>query len=327
LKASQMVGMDCSESAEEVKHLFLNSLAFPERVGHILQAKVKVLNEELTMVDGRILERDYIPIIFQNKYKGHLWHYRDITSRKQVELALKAAKEEAEESNRLKTIFLGNLSHEVRTPLQGILGFAEILENASLSETKRLEYINIIKQRTGDMQNIIESLLDMASLETGEIRAFPVALNLYEAVEHIFTKTKQDHHLKGRPLTLTLENTLSPVTMVMIDPQHLAQVLSNLMNNAVKFTSTGTITLVSTQTSSCFQISVKDTGVGIPEDKIHYIFEPFRQAHEGMSRSKGGIGLGLAICKKMVEMWGGQIQVQSQPGIGSTFSFTIPFFR
>ena len=325
LRPSEMIQMDCSKSAEEVKHFFVESSSFPVRVEHILREKVKVINEELKMLDNRILERDYIPIIFQDKYQGHLWHYRDITNRKQAEHALKAAKEEAEKSNRLKTIFLGNLSHEVRTPIQGILGFAEILENSKLNEKKRLEYLNIIKQRTGDMLNIIESLLDLASLETGEIRAFPAALNLSEAITAVFIRTKQDQHVTGKSIQLFLDNTIEESSLIHIDCQHLSQVLINLMNNALKFTNAGSITLQSTQCNSHYKICIKDTGVGIPEDKVQYIFEPFRQVHEGMSRSKGGIGLGLAICKKMVEMWGGKIQVESHPGKGSTFSFTIPF--
>jgi PAS domain S-box-containing protein len=255
----------------------------------------------------------------------------DNTEQKQRELELKklseqllSAKEEAEESNRLKTIFLGNLSHEVRTPLQGILGFAEILENPKLPEVKRKEYLSIIKRRTGDMQNIIESLLDMASLETGEIRAFPVKINLYETIEYIFDKAKQDFDLTGKPVKLLLENKLQHTDSTFIDPQHLLQVLTNLFSNALKFTNEGSITLHCEQSVAYFKISMIDTGIGIPVDKVDHIFEPFRQAHEGISRSKGGIGLGLAICKKMVQMWGGEINVASQPIKGSVFSFTVP---
>jgi PAS domain S-box-containing protein len=255
----------------------------------------------------------------------------DYTEQKQRELELKKisqelrnAKEEAEESNRLKTIFLGNLSHEVRTPLQGILGFAEILENPKLPELKRKEYLSIIKRRTGDMQNIIESLLDMASLETGEIRAFPVKTNLYEAIEFIFAKLLEDFAPMGKSLKLVLDNKFHPNDSVLIDPQHLLQVLTNLFGNALKFTNQGTITLRCEQSSTNYKVSIIDTGIGIPTDMIDCIFEPFRQAHEGISRSKGGIGLGLSICKKMVNMWGGKIEVISQPGNGSIFSFTVP---
>jgi PAS domain S-box-containing protein len=268
----------------------------------------------------------------KNKIIGLVGISVDNTEQKQRELELKklseelrTAKEEAEESNRLKTIFLGNLSHEVRTPLQGILGFAEILENPKLPELKRKEYLGIIKRRTGDMQNIIESLLDMASLETGEIRAFPVKVNLYETIEYIFAKAKQDFDVTGKPVKLLLENILQHSDSTFLDPQHLLQVLTNLFSNALKFTNDGSITLRCEQSVAYFKVSVIDTGIGIPIDKVDHIFEPFRQAHEGISRSKGGIGLGLAICKKMVQMWGGEIKVASQPNKGSVFSFTVPF--
>jgi PAS domain S-box-containing protein len=320
----QLIGIDCSLAAEQTKHLFSDPENFTSRVGEILQVKNKVLNEELPMADGRVLERDYIPIMINTKYHGHLWHYRDITSRKQSELALRKAKEEAEESNRLKTIFLGNLSHEVRTPLQGILGFAEILENPKLSETKRKEYLGIIKRRTGDMQNIIESLLDMASLETGEIKSFPVRVNLFDSIESTFEKAKQDFDLAGKTIQILLDNQLQVNDTTFVDPQHLHQVLMNLFSNALKFTNEGIVTLRCEQLPAHFKISMIDTGIGIPAEKVERIFEPFRQAHEGISRSKGGIGLGLAICKKMVHMWGGTLEVKSQANKGSIFIFTMP---
>ncbi|WP_276371563.1 PAS domain S-box protein [Chryseolinea sp. H1M3-3] len=237
---------------------------------------------------------------------------------------LQKAKEEAEESNRLKTIFLGNLSHEVRTPLQGILGFAEILENAELPDSKRKEFLNIIKRRTSDMQNIIESLLDMASLENGEIKSFPVETNLNDFILDVFTKTKQDFSLTAKPIQVVFESNLPKNALALIDPQHLHQVLTNLLRNAIKFTNSGSITVDCENSNDFYIIHVIDTGIGIEPGKIEHIFKPFRQAHEGISRSKGGIGLGLSISKKMVELWEGTIELVSEIGKGSTFSFTIP---
>ena len=259
-----------------------------------------------------------------NTFQGYFYIQHNVTHEKEMMAEVMAAKEEAENSNRLKTIFLGNLSHEVRTPLQGILGFAEILENPQLSDAKRKEYLNIIKRRTADMQNVIESLLDLASYETGEIKAFPVTVNLHEAVTTTFQKTKQDVDWAGRRIEMNLENKLQPNELASIDPQHLYQVLTNLLQNALKFTNTGTLTLRAESGASFYHISVIDTGIGISDDKMEQIFKPFRQAHEGFSRAKGGIGLGLSICKIMVELWGGTIVVESAIGRGSTFSFTIP---
>lgn len=268
------------------------------------------------------------PIIDElDNFHGYFSVQQQITKEVELRLQLVKAKEEAEESNRLKTIFLGNLSHEVRTPLQGILGFAEVLENPKLTEPKRREYINIIKRRTADMQNIIESLLDMASLETGEIKAFPVQVNLHDTIEHVFFNVKQDHDLTEKSIQLVLKNNLKLTSEVKIDPQHLHQVVTNLISNAIKFTISGLVVLSCEERSSSFAIHVVDSGMGISPDKIDHIFEPFRQAHEGISRSKGGIGLGLAICKKMVEMWGGTIHVVSELNAGSTFSFTIPSIK
>lgn len=238
---------------------------------------------------------------------------------RQLETALRSA----EESNRLKSFFLGSLSHEIRTPLQGIHGFAEILESPALPLEKRREYLSIIKRRANDMQGIIDSLLDIAMVESGEIKPIPAATNLNEFAEFFFAKLKLDYPLE-KPLSLKLINKLEPDATVQLDPQHLSQVLLNLFRNAVKFTNEGSITLSYQRQGDYFIISMADTGIGISNEKLTYIFEPFRQAHEGISRSKGGIGLGLSISKRLVELWGGQLRVESSPGNGSTFYVSIP---
>lgn len=237
---------------------------------------------------------------------------------------LKRAKEEAEASNQLKTVFLGNLSHEVRTPLQGIQGLAELLETTSFPEEKQVEFLRLIQRRTKDLQNIIESLLDLASIESGAIRPYASSFNLKKFIENFYQQTRENRQVKSSAIEFELQLSISESSYVEIDPNHLTQVLNNLVSNAFKFTESGSVLLECFKEPGQYRIQVADTGLGIGEDEIQHIFKPFRQAHEGLSRSKGGIGLGLSICKEMIVMWHGTIQVNSQPGVGSVFSFTIP---
>lgn len=237
---------------------------------------------------------------------------------------LKRAKEEAEASNQMKTVFLGNLSHEVRTPLQGIQGLAELLEATSFPEEKRVEFLRLIQRRTKDLQSIIESLLDLASIESGAIRPYAISFNLKTFLENFYRQTLENQQVKSDAIEFQLQLSISDNSNVEIDSNHLTQVLINLVSNAFKFTDSGSVLLECFKEPGQYRIQVADTGLGIGEDEIQHIFKPFRQAHEGLSRSKGGIGLGLSICKEMIVMWGGTIQVNSQPGVGSVFSFTIP---
>jgi signal transduction histidine kinase len=236
---------------------------------------------------------------------------------------LKIAKEAAENADKAKTVFIGNLSHEIRTPLQGIMGFSEILVHEPSAE-KRKKYAEIIGRRASDLMEIIEALLDLATLEAGEIKAFPEPISIHTFLEGLFSDFHSEHGAKLNHIKLSLENNLPKDEMVTLDPLHLRQVILNLLINGVKFTKDGSITLIADKSIDHYLIKVLDTGIGIGEKEIKHIFEPFRQAHEGFSRSKGGIGLGLAICKKRVDMWGGAIQVESQLSKGSIFSFTIP---
>ncbi len=248
-------------------------------------------------------------------------------SKEELELErneLKVAKEKAEQSDRLKTIFLGNLSHEIRTPLQGISGFAEILESSHLPEEKRLQYLGFIKRRTTDLKNVIDSLLDLASLETGEFKSYPTNIDVGETIESIFASLHQDFEIKDKAVLLALENNIPKNSLATVDPQHLKQVLVNIAGNGIKFTNEGFVRIHCKKEATDYSISISDTGIGIEEHKLEQIFEPFRQAHEGLSRSKGGIGLGLSICKKMVALWNGEISIESTPGKGTTCRFTIP---
>ncbi len=321
-----LYGISSLEFIDGRKKLFLKPQEFIDRLRKVLDNKERVLNEEVVMANGRVLERDFIPIYLDEDYKGHMWHYQDISKRKEFEQALRGSKEEAEKANKLKTIFMGNLSHEVRTPLQGIQGFTEILENPALPDNKRSEYLKIIKSRTADLQHIIDSLLDMASLETGEIKSFPQRVDIVKLLQNICKDIGQAHSMEmsDKSIDYKLDLDLPGESFAHVDPQHFKQVLTNLVRNAIKFTDAGEVSICAFLDQSEYHIKVKDTGIGIPGESLIHIFEPFRQAHEGLSRSKGGIGLGLSICKKMVELWGGCISVSSELEKGSCFTISIP---
>ncbi|NOS94704.1 MAG: tetratricopeptide repeat-containing sensor histidine kinase [Cyclobacteriaceae bacterium] len=232
--------------------------------------------------------------------------------------------EEAMESNRLKTVFMGTLSHEVRTPLQGIQGIVELMEIPQLSEAQRQEYLRIIKRRAIDLQNVIESLLDMASIETGRVVANPVRIDLHDVIHEIYHQELLTIGLHRTKVTYQLHNQLPIGSYADMDPQHLKQVLINLFTNATKFTRQGSIEVISAVQGDNFIIKVVDSGIGIKPENLKTIFEPFRQEDEGLNRSAGGMGLGLTICKRFVALWGGEITASANEEIGSTFYFTIP---
>lgn len=320
----------CANLNKFVDQLQFSQVAFPESAESSISNFIEVISsyanrdfsKKLTISDQSNLldtvatginvlgeELEYTTVS-----KDELEHERD---------QLKIAKEVAKNANKAKTVFIGNLSHEIRTPLQGIMGFAEILRNEPSAE-KRNKYLDIIERRSGDLMEIIEDLLDLATLESGEVKAFPESIDLHKTMEELFHDFRAEHGAKNERVNMLISNALPKGEIIMLDPLHLRQVILNLLSNGLKFTKEGSITLIAERSTNHYLVKIKDTGIGIENEQLRNIFEPFRQAHEGFSRAKGGIGLGLAICKKRVEIWGGIIQVESEVGKGSTFRFTIP---
>jgi len=240
-----------------------------------------------------------------------------------MNMELIAAKEKAEESDRLKSAFLANMSHEIRTPMNGIVGFAAMLDNPDLTEDKRKEFVEIINLCSNQLLVIIEDILVISRIETGQVSIINqrfIISDLLHEVETLFIptiKAKEDVSLK---LNETLTNDQS---YIRTDFLKLKQILANIIGNAIKFTQKGYVEFGYTQSADFFTFYVKDTGIGIPAELHTVIFDRFRQAEISDSRNYGGTGLGLSISKAYIEMLGGKIWVDSTPGTGSTFYFTI----
>jgi PAS domain S-box-containing protein len=261
----------------------------------------------------------------------------DITERKLVEFELIKAKEKAEESDRLKSAFLANMSHEIRTPMNGILGFAEILKEPELTSEQQYEYLEIIERSGIRMLNIINDIVDISKIESGQMKISLSETNINEQLKFIEVFFKAEVEQSG--LQLSVENILpSKNATIITDREKLYAILTNLVKNAIKYTKEGSIEFgVSTlQQAQGKHVSesefvepelkfyVKDSGIGIPENRQQAIFERFIQADIVNKMARQGAGLGLAITKAYVEMLGGRIWVESEEGKGSTFYFTLP---
>jgi len=249
---------------------------------------------------------------------------RDITEIKEYEYQLIAAKEKAEESNRLKNAFLQNLSHEIRTPLNGIIGFSELLNDPDLTKDDIVEYTNIIMERGWQLTAIINDILAISAIETGQEKIYNEEFNINELLQNHIRIFEMQAVAKG--LDLRLESKLSSSCVKIIsDKSKISQVLNNLTNNALKFTSKGEIAIGCSAKDEMLEFCVKDTGIGIDKSKLEVIFERFAQADDFIRRDFGGTGLGLSICKGFVQLMGGAIWVESEKGKGTEFHFTIPF--
>jgi PAS domain S-box-containing protein len=248
----------------------------------------------------------------------------DITNRKNVEKELIISKEHAEESDRLKLAFLANMSHEIRTPMNGILGFTELLKAPQLSGEEQQEFIKIIEESGKRMLNIINDIISISKLESGQIEVSLSETNINEQIEYIHTFFKPEAKQKGIQLLISKELAFKD-NFIKTDREKVYAVLINLVKNALKFTNEGSIEFGCEKKGDSLEFFIKDTGMGISKSQKKIIFERFRQASETISRTHEGSGLGLAISKAYVEMLGGKIWVESEEGKGSIFYFTIPF--
>ncbi|MCF8365404.1 MAG: PAS domain S-box protein [Bacteroidales bacterium] len=253
---------------------------------------------------------------------------RNITDRKQAQENLIRAKEKAEESDRLKSAFLANMSHEIRTPMNGILGFASLLNEPGLSGEEQKKYTSIIEKSGARMLNIINDLIDISKIEAGQMEVKFSETNIHNQAEYLCTFFKPELENKGLKLYTHFQTKDARHTFC-TDREKLYAIITNLLKNAIKYTNEGSIEMgfsFSADThgyASLLQFYVKDTGIGIPQNRLEAVFERFVQADIEDKKAMEGAGLGLAISKAYVEMLGGKIWVESIEGKGSTFYFTI----
>lgn len=252
---------------------------------------------------------------------------QDISDRIKVERELRTAKKITEEAARAKEVFLANMSHEIRTPMNGVLGIAGLLAKTKLDEQQQ-SYLRLIQESANNLLLLVNDVLDLEKIILGKLQFEHVVFSLADRIELCLQSFIYKAEEKG--VGLVHENLLGENLVVLGDPYRLSQVMTNLINNAIKFTEAGAVTvetklLQKTGNEVRIAFSVRDTGIGITESQMGLIFEPFMQAHVAITRTHGGTGLGLSICRELITMMGGELKVESVLGKGSSFSFELPF--
>lgn len=248
---------------------------------------------------------------------------RDITERKHAEEERERLLTMAQEASRLKDEFLATLSHELRTPLNAILGYARMMRSGLLTGEKQQRAIETVERNAVSLAQIIEDVLDVSRIVSGKIRLGITAVDLREVVREALDTVRPAADSKGVKLETRFDLNEAAIFG---DPDRLQQVLWNLLSNAVKFTeSGGRVQVRLSRAGAHVEISVHDTGIGVPRTFLPHVFERFRQAEMGMTRARGGLGLGLAITRHLVELHGGTIDVESAgEGLGATFRVRLP---
>jgi two-component system sensor histidine kinase/response regulator len=250
---------------------------------------------------------------------------RDVTDRTKAAIELKEAKRKAEDATRMKSMFLANMSHEIRTPMNAIIGLSYLALKTSLTAKQR-DYISKVHNAGTSLLAIINDILDFSKIEAGKLDIETTDFRLDDVISSVTTVTAQKATEKGLELLAHVAPNIPQ--FLLGDPLRLGQILTNLVNNSVKFTERGEICvnvdlLEHTGEKCQLKFSVRDTGIGMTKDQAARLFQPFTQADMSTTRKHGGTGLGLTVCRRLVELMGGQIWLDSEPGVGTTFTFTV----
>ena len=278
--------------------------------------------ESRGVLGGRVFDIYHTGINYQGK-KAMLEIFHDITTHKHTEEELIRSKEQAEESNRLKTAFLHNISHEIRTPMNAIIGFVTLLGEPDISKEDHRSYLEIITQSSDHLLSIVTDIIEVSNIEAGKLKLNMKKVIIRPVLENLHMQFKSAAASKG--IDLIFEQPKAETEeFIYTDSTKFIQVMSNLLANACKFTNEGSIRMGYTWNSDQIEFFVSDTGIGIPEDQHTKIFERFYQVDSKVTRQHEGTGLGLSLSKAYIEFLGGKLWVKSEPGKGSTFFVSLP---
>lgn len=290
--------------------------------GERVHASTQRRRKDGTLVD---VEMYSVPLFVAGDMAGDLVLYQNISERKRAEIALQAAKQQAESANQAKSDFLANMSHEIRTPMNGIIGMTHLALEAELRPEVR-EYLNMVKSSADSLLTLLNDILDFSKIEAGKFEFESLPFALRESLGQVMKSLGHSAHRKG--LELAWQVAPEVPEWIVGDCGRLRQVLVNLVGNAIKFTESGEVVVTtklgeSTAEKAELEFTVRDTGIGISEDKQGLIFAAFTQADSSTTRKYGGTGLGLAIAQRLVNMMDGAIRVESRLGEGSSFHFSV----
>jgi PAS domain S-box-containing protein len=323
----EMIGVNCLDSLQQSLALFKDAEKVKNDIFSMIGKQEPLIGQEVVLKDGRILERDYVPIIIENTFKGQLWSYTDVTQNRQLQKSLVDTKNRAIASEKAKSAFLSNMSHEIRTPMNAIMGLADQLSMTQLNEQQHY-FVKNISDAAHGLLGIINDILDLSKIEAGKMNIEKEIVSLKDinkSVENILRPKAEE---KGISFETDFDPKIDP--NLFADEVRIRQVLINIVGNAIKFTNSGSITLSSKMVEETDQtqrvlFTCEDSGIGISEEGLKHIFDDFYQEVNENNHRHTGSGLGLAITRTLVNLMGGQVWIESRKDVGTKVMIEIAF--